>query len=415
MKLGLWILILALTSWTIDGDHWIATAWADTVVTATSTTTNTITAANGSVITQTIVNYSTTTTTGTSTGAPGTSTGSTTNTNCSTGGQQYGGGQWNWCNRTDPSQQQNTQNDTKDLNNSGADQSTMLGMAAIAAGMAMVAAGMALIPNPPTTAAGVALVAAGMALIASGMAALAAASKMNNNANQANTNAGNLNDLNPYQSSISSASSVDGGTTSLGTGATTGIKIDPALTRTGKLDTIFGDMENKTGLNRDAMLDAVGSGANPLDVLANSPALSGKPSSSSANLQKMMDDTMAKGNLPSGQEVMDKLGLNAGDLGSSGGADMNRNLASANASPNLDALFPGNGAPGDSKSSGTSMKLSSEVQAALDKNGITSRSIFDMVHSQYNKKAPMMFGVQQQKNGTSANPYSNLSSEKIEI
>lgn len=61
------------------------------------------------------------------------------------------------------------------------------------------------------------------------------------------------------------------------------------------------------------------------------------------------------------------------------------------------------------------MKISSEIQAALDKNGITGRSIFEMVHQQYTKKTPLMFGVQKEKNGTSANPYLNLGGEKIEI
>jgi hypothetical protein len=416
---SLWILILAMTVWSLDSDHWMGVAWADVVTTSTYTTTTT--AANGVAFTQT--HYSFTTATTTDNGGGGTSTGTTTATNCYTGGAQYGGGQWNLCNRTDPTQQKNTQDDNKNNNNNGADQSSMLGMAAIAAGMAMVAAGMALLPNPPTTPIGVALIAAGMALIAAGMAALAAASQMNKNADKSGVNGQNLDNLNPYASTISAPSGTDAGTNtsslgapaanSLGNGTGTGIKIDPALTRAGKLDTIFSDMEKKTGLNRDDMLNQIGSGANPLDVLSNSPALAGKPSSSSANLQKMMDDTLAKG-VPNGQEVMDKLGLTSADLpgGSGGGASANRDLASAN----IDNLFPG--APDKVTPSGgdtSNMKLSSEVQAALDKNGITGRTIFEMVHTQYIKKTPLMFGVQKLKDGTAPNPYTNLNGEKVDI
>ncbi|MGZ3657764.1 MAG: hypothetical protein ACXVCS_19570 [Bdellovibrionota bacterium] len=407
---GLWILILAMTIWSLDSDHWINSAWAVTVKTSTWTTT--AVDALGHTYIETHYGYTTDTR---DTGGGGTSTGTTTNTNCFTGGAQYGGGQWNLCNRTDPTQQKNSQNDNQNNNNNGADQSSMLGMAAIAAGMAMVAAGMALLPNPPTTPIGVALIAAGMALIAAGMAALAAASQMNKNADKSGYNGQNLDNLNPYASTIASptSSSTDIGSSGLGGGNTSGIKIDPALTRSGKLDTIFHDMENKTGLNREDMMKAIGGGANPLDVLANSPALAGKPSSSSANLQKMMDDTLAKG-VPSGQEVMDKLGLTTGDLpgGSGGGASANRDIASAN----IDNLFPG--APdkaGPSGGDNPNMKLSSEVQAALDKNGITGRTIFEMVHTQYIKKTPLMFGVQKQKDGTAPNPYMNLSGEKADI
>lgn len=334
MKTGLWILILALTSWTIDGDHWIGTAWAGVSLSATNTSTSTVVNGSGQVVTQTTVQYLTTTTTDAS-----------TDTSVSVGAPP------------DPTQQ-NAELNNQANNNQGANQSSTLGMAAIAGGTAMAAAGAAMMANPPTAAAGAAMMAAGMAMIASGMAALAAADQMNNNANQSGTNAGNLNNLaGPYLSTLSSTSStstavntaaVSTGTSDTGSGgSTTGIQIDPALTRTGQLDTIFSNMENQTGLTRDALMNAVSSGQNPVDVLANSPAMAGNPAGSAANLQKIMDDTMAKGNLPSGQEVMDKLGLTPADLGGSvsgGGADPNRTLASAN-NASLDGLFPARAQP----------------------------------------------------------------------
>jgi hypothetical protein len=417
MKTGLWILILALTSWTIN-DRGMNVAWAGITVSAVSTSTITQSNGQGGYLTTTQVNYSTITTTDTSHST-------STNTACGKDGAS-----WTFCNPTDPAQQKNSEQNNKANNDQGASQSTMLGLAAIAAGVAMVAMGVALMASPPTAPAGAAMMAAGMILIAMGMAALAAASQMNKNANKSGLNGTNLDNLsNPYQSTISTtpstSSTVDTGSSNVGNGGNTnGIKIDPALTRVGKLDTIFGDMENKTGLSRDALLNGVGSGQNPLDLLANSPAMSGKPGGSSANLQKIMDDTLAKGNLPSGQDVMDKLGLTSADLGggdgsgagSAGGADPNRGLASGSANANLDSMFPGAATtPSDGKNNGTAMKVSSEVQAALDKNGITGRSIFEMVHQQYTHKTPMMFGVQKEKNGTSANPYSNLGGEKIEI
>jgi hypothetical protein len=113
---------------------------------------------------------------------------------------------------------------------------------------------------------------------------------------------------------------------------------------------------------------------------------------------------------------MDKLGLKKEDLGGAaggdvaggGGVDPNRGLASSSSNPSLDALFPTTDKPGSqaAKLTGNNgMKLSSEIQAALDKNGITSRSLFEMVHSQYQKKTPVMFGVQQKGDGTLTNPF----------
>jgi hypothetical protein len=431
-RFGLWMLIFAVSFWSFNRNEWIEQALADYTITYVDYTyTSTMVDASGvphlvphyHTATKTITSSSTSTDTSS---GPHTSTGSTTDTNCVTGGSQYGGGQWNYCNRSDPTQQKNSQKDTNDLNNNGADQSTALGMAAIAAGMAMVAAGMALLPNPPTTPAGIALIAAGMALIAAGMAALAAAGQMNKNANKAGNNAANLDNLaSPYQSTISTApgstdnttssSAIgDGGNSDVGNGNGSGIKIDPALLRSGKMDSIFSDMEKKTGLNRDDMAKALAGGGDPLNMLANSPALAGKPGGSEANLQKMMDDTKAKGNIPDANAVMDKLGLSKDDLvANAGGSDPNRSVAS-NAAPNIDALFPGADKP-PTTSGGPSMGLSPEVQAALDKNGITGRTIFQMVHAQYLKKTPQMFGVQKEKDGTANNPYTNLGGDKDKV
>ena len=432
-KCAIWTFILAICLNSFTREEWISIALADYVqIRPTQTRTATRTAANGSLITYPEVMYGTFTVTSTLTGTrtetgltTNTNTGSSTDTNCHTGGAQYGGGQWGACTRGSNNNQDNSQEDTKGLNDNGANQSTMLGLAAIAAGMAMVAAGMALLPAPPTTPIGVALIAAGMALIAAGMAALAAASKMNNNANKAGNNAYKMDNLNPYQSTISNSTSTNAGTgtstlgdvkkVDVGDGTTSGIKIDPALLRNGKLDGIYGDLEKKTGLNRDEFANAMAGGANPLALLSNSPALRGKASASEGNLQKMMDDTLAKGNPPNADEMMNQLGLTSEDLGVVAPGGGGARAPSAAAQPNIDSLFPVSGDTKAGASGGDFMKISPEVQAALDKNGIVhGRTIFEMVHSQYVKKTPLMFGVHERKiNGTADNPY--LGGEKIEF
>ncbi len=420
MKIALWVLILAVTTWTIQGDRWIpqalgAATWTS-VETNVTTSVTVMTAANGMVVTATQYYTATNTRTNTSTGGPSTNTqiGANNAANCHSGGAQYGGGQWNYCNRTDDSQQQNSEADTKDLNDNGAQQSTNLGMAAIAAGMAMVAAGVALLPNPPTTPAGVALIAAGMALIASGMAALAAAKKMNQSAITAGKYENKLSKLESCADNDKLCKQAQLGQSKSDLGAgDTGIKIDSALMREGKMDGIYSDMEAKTGIDRETFANSMANGGDPLDLLANS--LKGKPGGSEDNLRKMMADTMEKGDLPSGQEVMDKLGLNEIDLGKAGKRDL------ASSSPNIDALFPGQGAttqPSDPNAGKVgAMKISSEIQAALDKNGITDRTIFQMVHGQYKKKTPLMFGVPADtgRNPSAANPFEGLGGEKVEL
>lgn len=416
-------MLLSVSFWTIDRDQWVSTAIAATVTnvnTRVITSVTTMTSANGMVITAVTYTTLTHTSISTNTDAPYTSTktGTSTDTNCHPGTTLYGGGQWNYCNRKANTNQDNTQEDTKDLNDKGADKSSALGMAAIAAGMAMVAAGMALLSSPPTVPAGMALIAAGMALIAAGMAALAAASKMNNNANKAGGNAIKMDNLtDPYKSTISTdtGKNADGSSklpevkkVDLGDGNTSGIKIDPALLRNGKLDGIFGDMEKNTGLNRDELANGLANGGNPLSMLANSPALKGKSIGSEGNLNKMMDDTMSKGNLPGAEDMMNQLGLTEGDLASNGGGSRG---PAAPSTPNIDSLFPTSAVEKPSSGNGVSstLRVSPEVQAALDKNGITGRTIFEMVHNQYVKKTPLMFGVQERKpDGTKDNPYSGL-------
>jgi hypothetical protein len=298
--------------------------------------------------------------------------------------------------------QENTQEDTEDLNDAGAAKSNMLGMAAIAAGSAMVAAGMACQPAPCAG-----LIAAGMALIAAGMLGLAAASQMNQNANRAGYNAGKMSGL-----STSHLPSTNG----MGSSASGAISIDPNLTRSGKVDAIFEDFENKTGVSREDLINGLSNGEPLESVLAKG----GKMGASEAELAKMMADAQA-GEAMSGTEVMEKLGLEEKDLGGEGenvyaGGGAARGPASAATTPDLSAFFQKPGEEGPSVLGGTGLKLSEEVQDALDRSGITDRTIFQMVHIQYKKKTPMLFGVSERRPSSfSENPLGDLGDTNLEL
>lgn len=334
---------------------------------------------------------------------------------------------YNYDSTTANANQQNTQDDTKDTNDQGAQQSKMLGMMAIAAGMAMIAAGAAMMPTNPG--AGAALMAAGMALLMAGMQALAAAGEMGKNSGISGYRAGNMSNI----TGIDPVKAGAQGSALANKGNASGIKIDPSLTRTGKASAIFDDFEQKTGMSRDDFVSQLEDGVSPAEMMAGNPKFGGR---SEEDFKNMMANSAANGTMGA-DEAMGQMGLTPEDLaamtknsgmsatgednsyavggGGAGGSGSgaSRKPDSSYGNPNLDALF---GAPGNKDGAGgagilgaNGLPLSPDLQAALDRNGITGRSIFQMVSEQYKKKTPMMFGMPLRKpTGTEDNPFSNL-------
>ena len=114
-----------------------------------------------------------------------------------------------------------------------------------------------------------------------------------------------------------------------------------------------------------------------------------------------MDKALANNAPLSGQDVMNKLGLTNEDLGAYGAGGGERKTAAASAT-DFDSLFGKNNLDAAAAAAGMADGagkdgLSKDVQDALDRNGITSRTIFQMVHAQYAKKMPMMFGVKKEQ------------------
>lgn len=359
MKLGVWVLITALILWTSSGETWVQDAMATSIGSVNLNP-------NGTAKPGELTSVSTYTPTN-------------TNTN------------------TVSTKQLTQQQDTSNLNKQGDSSATGLGLAAIAAGIAMMAAGAAMMSSPPTVPAGAALMAAGALLLAAGMAALAAAGKMRNNGNQAANNAYGLDRM--PESGVSPPIKNAQGAEVDNTGGS-GIKIDPALARNGKTSDILADFEKKTGLSRDDLIDGLNAGKSPIEIMAGAP----KVKMSESDLQKAFDKAVANNEALSSKDVMDKLGMTPEDLAGSGqysqagGGDRKPNSTSTT---DFDALFGAKNAGdlqptgGVNMSGGTS--LSPELQAALDRNGITGRSIFEMVRSQYKKKTPLMFGVKKEQ------------------
>lgn len=324
------------------------------------------------------------------------------NSDCTSSTAGYGGGSLTHCNTTDS--QETSQKDTEKLNDSGSQQSSMMGTMAIGAGMAMIAAGMACSPSPCTG-----LIAAGAALVMAGMQALSAASKMANNSGISGYNAGNL----------GSISGLDPVKTNLGkNGPGASIKIDPNLTRDGKVGMIFDDFEQKTGISREELAEALAAGKSPSEIMA----AAGKFGSQD-QLDKILADNAAAGSAMTQDELMNKLGLapeymlvaSTADESAYSAASVGASRSPSSTTNGLDGLL---GAKADPNAGvfGNKLGLSPDVQAALDRNGITSRSIFQMVSDQYKRKTPMLFGVpaRQPSSHGVENPFANLDG-KVEL
>jgi len=352
---------------------------------------------------------------------------------------------------TSADDQRNSQNNNKSNNDQGSSQSSMMGMMAIMAGMAMMAAGAAMMAMPPSAAAGAALMAAGAMMLASGMAAMSAAKEMNKNANASGINGFNMDNLTtptisgelPKNLAKSTATGLTPGLAGLdpsklgdtsGGGST--MSIDPAvLASGGKTDALVEDFENKTGISRAEFVEGLNSGKNPTDMLAGSSGMK-KAGVGADKINSLVADANSSGNLLSGNELLDKVGMSAADIaamaaknGGMGDGDayaLNGGGASrspASSSSTTDYSFQGAPKEAGVTSAGlgsaanfSNGHLSDNVQSALDRSGITNRSIFQMVHEQYKKKMPMMFGAQERKAAShSDNPFADLAKDKVEL
>jgi hypothetical protein len=200
----------------------------------------------------------------------------------------------------------------------------------------------------------------------------------------------------------------------------TGIKIDPALLRNGQVATSLAAFAEKNGIDKDAMSrafekgDALGLAAqhtgtedsqlqDALDAARANPlsADDARLAASELGMDFNGDGSLLADGDGSGQSGSGLYSL-AGGVGGGGG----RGLAS-------DSLLGGAGAGGAGGAGGTNLKLkgssngkvSKDIQAALDRAGISHLTIFQIVHRQYVKKTPMFFGTDVKTATPQANPF----------
>jgi len=278
--------------------------------------------------------------------------------------------------------QTTAQQDTQKKNKEGEGLAKIAGMLSMAMGGVMIQKGTA--QTPPNTM----MIMSGALMLVQGLLGLKGAKKAGENANAAGNNAAAMGGTYSGLSGL--------GDSTIGQAQ---FKIDPSLLREGKLGDAMNDVEKNLGIGRDQFAEAAASDANMAKLLADSPG-GKKAGINEGKLSSMLDTASNKlaENPEAGKALLEKTGFNAAmatySLGSGASSsslkaskDMNFDdfMASLNSKDNL-----------NSPSAGGALNLSPEVQAALDKNGISDKSIFEMVKIQYKKQAPQMFGQDRQ-------------------
>lgn len=285
--------------------------------------------------------------------------------------------------------QTQTQQQTKDKASSGANLAQISGMLSVGIGTYMIKEGSSSSPSNTL------MIAMGAQMVVSGLQGLQGAQALSDTANRADFNANTLVSDPPVLPP----------TIDPRTGTTSDLKMDPALLRDGKLGEVMNKIEGM-GVSRDDFAAAAIAGK--MIPIPKTSSFSGIPSS---KWDSLLSHGAAKNSADpnSLKEALEKSGVNSAIASySKNGKD--GSLAAMPAGTGL----PGPGGAskgasstddflanfGKSESEAGSLTLngagqgtmSPEVQAALDKNGLNEKSIFEMVRLQYRKQSPTMFG-----------------------
>ena len=284
--------------------------------------------------------------------------------------------------------QKEAQQQTKQENEKGAQIAKILGVATVALGTAQIyqgytqiTTGRAMQSNPYTAAAGAAMVTQGQIGVAtgtittlSGLQGLLAAKKMAANAALAGKNMAQID--------------------SLSKNADDNIKIDPSFLKNGDVGKVLDDFEKATGIPRDGLLNALNKGVDPFDLLA----AKGIPKSLLDEANTKGHEAFANGAKPD----LEKYGLSAEKIAEGMGiGDLSGGGMMASAKPGssgLDDLLGGltKDSDADIQTGGVDpnkIGLNPEVQKALDKAGVTDKTLFQMVSMRYRARTPALFGL----------------------
>lgn len=275
-------------------------------------------------------------------------------------------------------QQENTAAQDK-----GAKDAKKMAMMQAAIGAGLIAAGSA-IPEQS-------LISAGIMMLMQAMMSMNASNKMGQSANLSSQYKDDL--TKPGTSKFDTAA--NGGSNSIGAAT-----LDPSELHNGQVGTMIDQFEKASGISANDFAASVAAGKDPFQTLKNS-----KLGLTADQLKKGMSEgqSMLASNPNAAKDMMKKLGIGEGKDTATGAAYAETGGAkSGSSSPSrssLDDFLSGM----KNKDEGFALKsgfenLSPEVRATLEKNGVTDKSLFQMVNRQYQKNMPMMFGLENKNN-----------------
>lgn len=286
----------------------------------------------------------------------------------------------------------------KNLQKQGHKDSTHVGLLAIAVGTAKIAKGKK-INKSCKCGAGTPLIVEGHKLVDDGKKSLVAASIMANLSDQAKHLGKNLDGGRRLEGGEYGGEGNDSGISgksSLGEGKTG--KIDPEAAKNERVAKAFADLEYETGIGGDSFIDSLNRGDSISYILEKAPTHVGDPAQFKE--YEKIAERQDKENEERGpaSEVDPELAARLG-VSPEGFSELERALPAviqeakngAVGAKEIDALFaragldPRQTAPGDAK-------LSAEIQAARAKSGILDGTLFQMVRSQYTKRAAALTG-----------------------
>jgi hypothetical protein len=237
----------------------------------------------------------------------------------------------------------------------------------------------------------------------SGLAGLAAAMMGAEKAAKANSNAGNLSQIPNNGTPPATPAVLGGASLANDTGNTTPIKIDSALLRSGKADSIYREFEKNFGIPREDFANNLLKGVDPRSMLMNAPknaftaAELNQAFSAAKNMsQEQKDAAMAAAGLADLQRDLASKAAAAmtGEISAAGGKSSNK--SSSKDLEELDLSGLDGKTAGAAGGSAGSNQLSPELQAALaEKDSAQMRvgtSIFEIVHTKYQEKMRQIYG-----------------------
>ncbi|NUM88647.1 MAG: hypothetical protein HUU37_05545 [Bdellovibrionales bacterium] len=286
--------------------------------------------------------------------------------------------------------QDGAQQNTQQAAGQGSQEAASAGMAAMAMGTMMMAAGMA--STPPNTG----LIAAGAMTLMQGMQGMDGSEKLGQMANMAGFR---RDDLGSVNSSTTFGTDMDKNAPTF--------SVDASALKASKASSLFDSLQEKTGLTAEDLLNGYKNGATAADFMKRAgldPAVVNKALADNPNATAV-DPLEKLGMTP---EELAKL-LKSSETVATGGGGF-KSKAKSGSDSSLDDLFAKKDdaqGPGAGGSIANSMGLSPDVEMALNRAGLTEKSIFQMVTARYRARTPGMFGVDGKKPINIDDPFSN--------